>query len=163
MKTSFKVIACMAALAVLMVVQSASAQVKIEGAWRVAEVSRGGQNPLKITVDASHPGRFIVTKTHFSLTNLTNPKRPDLPQQGATDAQKAATWSPLVAFAGTYEMKGNTATFHFIVSKEPSDMAKGVFLTSEFKLDGETLLWTPKTDQNGPVVDPIITKFVRVE
>jgi hypothetical protein len=153
----------MAALAVLMVVQSASAQGKLEGVWRIAEVIRGGQNPIKLTVDATHPGLFIVTRKHWCLINLTNPNRPDLPQQGATDAQKVATWTPVVAFAGTYEMKGNITTFRTIVAKDPSDMPKDGISTNEFKFEGSSVIWTPKTNANGPIADPIITKFVRVE
>jgi hypothetical protein len=165
MKTSLKVIACMAALSVLMVVQSASAQSKLEGVWRVTEVTFTGQNAGKITVAASHPNLLIFTKKHFSFLNIasTTATRPDLPQQGATDTQKVATWTPLVAWAGTYEVKGNTYTTRNIVAKDPSEMVPGNFSTCEFKIEGDTLTWTPKTDQNGPVANPVITKLVRVE
>ncbi len=163
MKKLVLVFACMTALVVIFNIPSASAQGKLEGVWRIAEVSRGGQNPFKITPDVAHPGLFIVTKKHMCLINLMNPNRPDLPQQGATDAQKVATWTPVVALAGSYEMKGNVATTRFIVAKDPIDMAKGTFITSEFKVEGDTVIWTPKADKNGPIADPVITKFVRVE
>jgi hypothetical protein len=165
MKTSLKVIACMAALAVLVTVQSAAAQGKLEGVWRVSEVTFTGANALKITVAPTHPSLFIITKKHFSFLNIANTTgtRPDLPQQGATDAQKVAVWTPVVAWAGTYEVKGNMYTARTIVAKDPSEMAPGNFSTSEFKIEGDTLTFTPKTNQDGPIANPIITKFVRVE
>jgi hypothetical protein len=108
MKTSLRVIACMAALAVLMVVQSASAQGKLEGVWKITQVILTGPNAPKVT--NIQPSMAIFTKQYFSRVVITGDKpRPDLPQN-ATDAQKAATWGPFSAAAGTYEIKGNTIT-----------------------------------------------------
>ena len=175
MKTSLKAIAYLAALAVLVTVISCSGPAptpapaptpedKLQGVWKITEVTFSGENPQKITVSAEWPNLMIVTKKHFSFMNIAAvTPRPDLPQQGATDAQKVATWTPFVAWAGTYEVKGNIFTARSIVAKNPSEMAPGNFGTSEFKIEGDTFTNTPKTDQNGPIANPIITKFVRVE
>lgn len=164
MRKAKTIIACMAALAFLFAVQSAPAQGKLEGVWRVSEVTFTGANAGKITVTAEHPNLIIFTKKHFSFLNImtTTDTRPDLPAN-ATDAQKVAAWTPVAAWAGTYGVKGNIVTFRNIVHKDPGGMVAGNFGTSEFKIEGNTLIETPKTDQNGTVVDPIITKFVRVE
>jgi hypothetical protein len=165
MKTSLKVGACMAALAVLVIVQSASAQGKLEGVWRVSEVTVTGANARKITVAATHPSVIIFTKKHFSFLNIktANGLRPELPQKGATDAQKVAAWTPVAAFAGSYEVKGNILTYRSIVDMDPNGMVPGNFGTNEFKIQGDTLITTPKTDQNGPIANPLVTKFIRVE
>ena len=159
------VIACVAVLAVLIVAQSASAQGQLDGVWRVSEVTFTSQNGLKITVPPTHPSLIIFTKKHFSFMNIANTTgtRPDLPQKGATDAQKVAVWSPVVAWSGTYEVKGNILATHNILAKDPFEMVQGNSSTSEFKIEGDTFTTTPKTDVNGPITNPIITKFVRVE
>jgi hypothetical protein len=163
MKTSLKVVACMAALAVLMVVQSASAQGKLEGVWRITEVTTGGENSFKIAVADTHPNLLIISKKYFCFFNLTTPTRPDLPKQGATAAQAVAAWSPVVAWAGTYELKGNIFTANIFAAKNPSEMVKGNFTANEIKFEGNTVTFTPKTNQDGPVANPMITKYVRVE
>jgi len=164
MKKSLVVIACMAALAVLFTVQTAAAQGNMVGVWRGAEVIWSGDNPVKMTISPTHPDFFIVTKKHWSLTNIAaaTAARPDLPQ-GATDAQKVAVWTPFVGLAGTYEVKGNVVTARTLVAKSPGDMLPGNFTTMEFKVEGDTLTLTPKTNQDGPIANPMITKWVRVE
>jgi hypothetical protein len=165
MKKSLVAIACMAALAVLLTVQSAPAQGNIEGVWKATEVIWSGDNPVKMTISPTHPNLFIVTKKHWSLTNIAaaTAARPDLPQQGATDAQKVAVWTPFVGYAGTYEVKGNMVTSRTIVAKNPGEMLQGNFTTSEFKVEGNTLTLTGKTNQDGPIANPMTTKMVRVE
>lgn len=89
--------------------------------------------------------------------------RPGLPQQGATDAQKVAAWETVAAWTGTYEVKGSMVTYRNIVTRDPSEMVPRNFRTDEFKIEGNRLTTTPKTDQNGRVANPIITKVVRVD
>ena len=154
------IIACMAALAVFLIVQSAAAQGKLEGVWKVTETTTTGPNARTIT--APQPGIWIFTKKHCSSVGITGDKpRPDLPQQGATDAQKVATWTPLVANAGTYEIKGTTITIHPIVGKNP--FPPGAFTTFDFKIEGNTVTVTAKATANGPVANPYTLKLVRVE
>jgi hypothetical protein len=163
MKTSLKVIACMTALAVLIVVQSTSAQgSKLEGAWKTVEVDITGPNAVTLT--NLQPGLWIFTKNHYSIMQVTSSEpRPELPQQNATDAQRIAAWGPFNAQSGTYEVKGTTFTLHPILDKDPAGMAPGSFSTLDFKIEGKTFTMTTKANQNGPYANPMRVKMVRVE
>ena len=165
MKVLIKVLSCAAALSFLLTMQSAFAQGKIEGVWRVSEVWVGDPSAGKITVADTHPCLIIFTKKHFSFINIktVDGLRPGLPQKGATDAQKVAAWTPVAAFAGSYEVKGNIMTYRNIVDMDPNGMLPGNMGTSEIKMEGNTLITTPKTDQNGPIAKPLVTKFIRME
>jgi len=159
MKTCLKVIACMAALAFLMLVQSASAQGKLEGVWKITHVTLTGPNAQTIT--NPQPGFMIFTKKYSSLVGITGDKpQPDLPQN-ATDAQKLATWNPLAATVGTYEIKGTTVTRHNIVAK--NGVKRGSFGTADFKIEGNTLTMTFKANQDGPIANPTTITLVRME
>ena len=160
MKTSLKVIACMAALAVLVTVQSAAAQGKLQGVWKLTEVTFTGPNAG--TVTPVEPGIWIFAKKHSCFVAVTGDKpRPALPQKDATDVQKVATWTQFLAAANTYEVKGNTVTSHSIVSKNP--IKPGAFGTADIKIEGNTLYLTPKTNQDGPIANPYTLKLVRLE
>ena len=160
MKKSFLVIAFMAALIVLLTVQSAAAQGKLEGVWKVTEVIITG--PYTPTLTNPQPGLFIFTKMHYSMIYIPDDKnRPDLPQKDATDAQKVATWTPFTANSGTYEVKGTTVTLHPMVAKNPHE--PGAFATWDFKIEEDTLTMTTKATDTGPLANPITFKQVRVE
>ena len=162
MKTSLKVIACIAALGVLMVVQSASAQGKLEGVWKVTEASMSGPNGFKNT--NPQPNLWVFTKKHFSTVAVTSDKpRPVQPLEKATDAQKVAAWDPFIAAAGTYELKGTTFTGHNLVSKDPEDMKPGNFSTWECKIEKNTFTCTLKATEAGPLANPITIKAIRLE
>jgi hypothetical protein len=106
---------------------------------------------------------LIFTKKHGTMVLISGDKlRPDLPQK-ATDVQKVAAWTPFQANAGTYEVKGNTYTAKRLMAKNPSEMRPDNFTTVEFGIEGNTLTLIPKTNQDGPIANPIITKFERVE
>jgi hypothetical protein len=175
MKTSLKVIACMAALAVLVTVQSAVAQVKkvvpgkvaaqgkLEGVWKIAEFSTAVSSASTITTTAQ-PGIFIFTKKHYSIMFISSDKpRPNLPLQNATDAQRVAAWGPFSANSGTYEIKGTTLTTHPLVAKHPAVMKPGAFVTYDFKIEGNTRLLTPKESNTVPGGTPPTYKLVRLE
>jgi hypothetical protein len=152
----------MAALAVLVTVQSAPAQGKLEGVWKVMEVTLTGPNAQKIT--NPQPNIVMFAKKYFSRVLVLGDKpRPDLPQKDATDAQKVATWAPFFASAGTYEVKGATFTLKDLVNKNPIGMAPGNFGTYDFKIEGNTLTITTKATQNGPAANPFTMKLVRLE
>jgi hypothetical protein len=160
MKTSLKVIACMVALAVFVAVQSASAQGKLAGVWKITEVTLTGPNAQKIT--NPQPSFVIFTKKYSSMVGITGDKpQPVLPQTNATDAQKLATWTLLGVGFATYEIKGSTITRHPIVAK--NGVKPGSFNTADFKIEGNTLTITSKTNQDGPVANPMTIKLVRVE
>jgi hypothetical protein len=162
MKNTFRVIACMAALAAMFTAQSASAQDnQLEGVWKYIEIVPPGPNTQP--TQAMQPGLLMFTRTHYSMVMINGDKpRPDLPQQDATDAQKVATWTPFSASAGTYEVKGNTYTFRTTVAKNPSAMQPDLSITVEFEIDGNTLITTPKAINTVPI-NWGSTKLVRVE
>ncbi len=154
------VIVCMAALIVLATVQSAAAQGKLEGVWKITQVTLTGPNAGTIT--PAEPGIWIFTKKHASFVSVTGDKpRPSLPQKDATDAQKVATWTPFAANASTYEVKGTTITVHPIIGKNPIE--PGSFTTVDFKVEGNTLTLSPKANKNGPIANPYTMKLVRLE
>jgi hypothetical protein len=79
MKTSLKAIAFMAALAVLMTIQSAVAQARLEGVWKITEVTLSRPNGEKITAPQAQPNLIIFTKRYYSLVSVAADKpRPDL-------------------------------------------------------------------------------------
>jgi hypothetical protein len=166
MKTSLKVIACMAALAVLIVVQSAVAQGKLQGVWKITEVTYLGPTPRTYTIDPSGDANnlLIFTKGHFSFIGIATDKpRPDLPQKDATDAQKLAAWTPVVAYSGTYEVKGTIIRFHPTVSKDPRQMRPDSFSISDYSFEGDTLILTSRSNQDGPLPNPHTMKHLRLE
>ncbi len=116
----------------------AAAQSKLEGVWKVVEVSA----PKLPTITNPQPSLYIFTKKHYSRMEVAADKsRPDLPQN-ATDAQKVAVWGPFNAVSGMYEIKGNKIVLRPIVSKDPRLMAPGYSTDHEFALEGDTLYVT---------------------
>ena len=154
------VIACMAVLAVLLAVKSAAAQGNLQGVWKLTKVTFTGPNARTIT--PTEPGIWIFVKKHVSMTAVMGDKpRPDLPRENATDAQKVATWTPFVANASTYEIKGKTVTVHPLIGKNPIE--PGSFTSIDFKIEGNTLSLTPKANKAGPIADPYTLTLVRLE
>jgi len=181
MKASLKVISCMAALAVLVSVQSAVAQAKkvvpskvetrakgvtqgtLQGAWKVTEFSTSISSASKITTTAQ-PGIFIFTKKHYSIMFLSIDKpRPEVPPKNPTDAQKVAAWEPLSANSGFYEINGTTLTTHPLIAKNPAVMKPGGFVTYDFIIQGNTLLLTPRESNTVPGGNPPTFKLARLE
>jgi hypothetical protein len=160
MNSLYKVIICAACLAILATAPIASAQGKLVGVWKVTEVNL--TVPSARTITPFEPGIFVFTKKHVSFVMVNGDKpRPALPEKDATDAQKLATWTPFNAGVGTYEIKGTTVTAHPIIGKNPNK--PGLLLTFDFKIEGNTLSITPKTDQSGSAANPMTVKLVRVE
>lgn len=160
MHSVYKSVVTVICLAVLVTAPTAAAQDQIEGVWKITEVVIAGPNARTISNPAPNP--FIFTKKHYSRAFLTA-ERPALPRQNPTDAQKAAAWTPFAAEAGTYEIKGEVITIHPIIAKNPDAMEPGVVLTSDLKIEGNTLTLTAKATQNGPIANPSTMKLVRVE
>ena len=150
----------MTALAVLLNVPFASAQGKLEGTWKYIELIPPGPDAKPIPIPE---GLLIFTKHHFSMIFVGGEKpRPNLPQQNATDAEKVAAWTPLNLGAGSYEVKGNAFTARSLVSKNPGGTGPDAWITVEFKIEGKTLITTPKTVKSGPI-NMGSTKLIRVE
>ncbi len=173
MTTSAKVVSCMLFFTLLMTVSCNSPQTtenksavpenELIGVWRITEVTLSDPNGKTTTVLQTQPNLIIFSKKHYSLITISAETRPDLPQIDATDAQKVATWTPFVANAGTYEINGTTFKTHMIVSKDPSNIGTGKFETIDFKIEGNSLITTQKTSQDGPAANPVTYKMVRLE
>jgi hypothetical protein len=166
MRTKKIAVACIAALATLLAVQSAAAQGKLEGVWKVTEVNYIGKRAVTIT--APQPSIWIFTKNYLSRVEVQNDRpRPDLPQKGATDAQNVETSTPsdaVAAIVGTYEIKGMTFTAEVIVGKNPTNkMAPFKFFTADYKIEGDTLFITIKATDAGPLSYSATYKLVRLE
>lgn len=135
----------------------------IEGVWRAAEVRLGGPNGL--TIAPVEPNLDIITAKHYSRVEIHGGG----PRPNVADATKATAdelrqaWGPVIAEAGSYEMRDNTLTMHPVVAKNPAAMAAGVFATYTYRLAGDTLWLTPQSDQRGPVANPPTIKLTRVE
>ena len=156
------VIACMAALAVMVTVQSAPAQGnKLEGVWKVVEVTITGPNAS--TNSNPQPGFFMFTKKHYSMTYITGDTAPhDLPRN-ATDAQKTAAWKPFEAYAGEYEIKGATVMFRAKVCKNQAALKPDSGSVQDLRIEDNTMWLTIKIYNDRPVTNPTTTKLVRVE
>jgi hypothetical protein len=133
------------------------------GVWRTSEVTRTGPNAG--TNASPQPGLTIFTSRYYSIDSVTSDApRPDLPQQGATDKQRADAWGPFTANAGTYAIKGNELTNTVITAKNPNVMKSGGWQAFTFRMDGKNTLWlTQKANQDGPVANPTTFKLTRVE
>ena len=129
----------------------ASAQ-SLEGVWRRTEgVTEGGPNAGTISGSDMQPGLLIYTQDHYSVVVLNGTEARPLIPQNPTDADLVATWGPLAAQSGTYEVNGSTITYHRVVAKAAANMlpANATF-SREFRIDGNTLQ-TSGTNADGSV------------
>ena len=117
-------IACMAALAVLMVVQSAVSTRQVRRSMENHGNHHIGPKPLTIT--GMPPNLLIFTKKHFSYIGITTRNLgPTCRKKAPQTLQKLSMWTPFNAYAGTYELKGTTITFHSTVAEESSSDEAG--------------------------------------
>lgn len=129
----------------------------LEGAWRVTEVTTGGQ-----TLAAPQPGLLLFAGRHYSYTFVTSEEpRPDLPAGAVTPDMLATVWNPFTANAGTFEVSGATMTRRPIVAKSPAAMAPGAFNEYTFRLSADTLWTTATRTEGGPVRSPSTVKYIR--
>lgn len=146
---------------------TAMAQLKptaLTGTWSVTERKTTGPNAQ--TNSKPQPGLYIFTGNHYSIMTVNSDKpRPALPQDQAkaTAAELRAVWDPFTANSGTYEIAGDTVTFHPAVAKNPNVMAPGNSNVSKFKITGKTLTLTQVKDRTGPIANPTTTTLTRVE
>ena len=137
----------------------------LQGVWQTVEIAIAGANPRTITVTAPQQYLTIITAKHYSRTEV----QADGPRAIIADVSKAtadelrAVWGPFVAEAGTFEVSGNTMTMHPQASKSPAAMVPGAFIVNSYKLDGNTLWIAQQRNQNGPYVNPVTFKLMRVE
>jgi hypothetical protein len=140
----------------------------IEGVWRVTELVRTGANAS--TNSSPQPSLYIFTKGHYSLitVNGTKPRTASAAAKDPnklTDAEKLARyeeWEAFSANAGTYEIKGTTLSRRALVAKSVSVMTATSPSTSEFKVDGKTLVLVSKSAAGQPASE-LRTTLTRVE
>jgi hypothetical protein len=137
----------------------------LQGVWQTVEVSFPGPTPRTISLPQPPPNLTIITAKHYSRVQVDA----EGPRPIPTDIAKAsadelrAAWGPFVGEAGTYEISGgNVLTMRPVVAKNPAAMKSGAFTTWSYRLEGNTVWVTAKTNQNGPV-EPVTIKAVRVE
>lgn len=143
----------------------------VEGVWRIAEVVVPGATPAEkgTTITNPQPSLIIFTRGHYSqlVVRGQQPRgavAPAKDPQSLTDAEKIARfeeWRPLVANAGTYEVKGSTIIRRATVAKSVEVMTGATPLTSEFKLEGANTLWLTPTGERA-ATDPRV-KLTRLE
>lgn len=122
------------------------------GAWQL-DPAQSGQAAL-----------YLFTPTRYSMV-LAATDRPDIADMSkATADELRATWGPLLANAGTYEVSGDLITIHPLVAKIPVVMKPGASEVYRFRIEGKTLTLSQVRNARGVTVDsaPRI-KFLRVE
>lgn len=136
----------------------------IQGVWQAVEVTITGPEARTIALPQPRANLTIFTARHYSQLHLDadSPRRV-VDAAKATADELRALWGPFAGEAGTYELTGNTITMKPLVAKNPVAMAPGAFTTYAYALDGNMLRVTFQTNQNGPIVNPVTIKAVRVE
>lgn len=137
----------------------------IQGVWQAVEVTMSGPTPRTLTIPEPRPNLTILTARHYSRVQVESegprPVLTDPPKANADELR--STWGPFAAEAGTYEIAGNLITMRPVAAKNPAAMVPGAFSTWSYKLAGDTLWVTAQRNQNGPSVNPVTVKSVRVE
>jgi hypothetical protein len=134
---------------------------RLEGVWQAVEVTHGapavtikpGPNLTIIS------GRFysrVDVQTHGPRPVLTNPLT-------ATAEELRQVWGPVVAEAGSFELRDDLIILRPSISKNPTAMAPDVSIIYAYNLDGEILTLTAQHDLHGPVTNTLIVKLVRVK
>jgi hypothetical protein len=138
-----------------------SGAVSLAGVWKVSEVTMTGPAAGTVKPQAD---LTIISAHYYSRIYVEQP-RPELSNPAAATADELrAAWGPFVGEAGTYELTGDhELTMRPIVAKNPAAMAPGAFVVYSWTLTGDTLIVTPKRNQNGPVANPPTIKLVKIE
>ena len=138
----------------------------VQGVWQAVEVTFTGPGARTITIPQPRPNLTILAVRHYSqIHDDAERPRPVLADVTKASADELrAAWGPFAGDAGTYEVTdGHVITMRPLVAKNPAAMTPGAFITYSYKLDGDTLRVTFQRDQNGPIVNPVSIKAVRVE
>jgi hypothetical protein len=164
-KRLFAVLSSVALLASIDVAAQ-SKRGSLQGVWQTVEVTVTGPGARTIAIPEPRPNLVIITAKYYSrVEDHSEGPRPILADVAKASADELrAVWDPFIGEAGTYEVTaGNVMTMRPLVAKNPAAMAPGSFSTYSYKLDGDTLWVTFQKNQNGPIVNPVTVKAVRVE
>lgn len=107
---------------------------------------------------------YIFTRKYYSMMRASS-GRPDIADTNkATADELRATWGPLVANSGVYDVSGDLITIHPVVAKIPVVMRPGANEVYRFQIEGKTLRLTQVRNARGAAVQgaqPVT--LVRVE
>lgn len=133
----------------------------LAGAWRIEEDITTGS--VARTIKDPQPGLYLFTGKHYSMLYIDsgNPRPETKP--GSSDSELVASWRPVQAQSGTYEISGTTLTVHPVVAKETGAMTPGSYFKYSFKLEGSTLELTQIGSSRGPAAHPWTRRFKRIE
>jgi len=137
-------------------------QRKLQGVWEVVERTTTG--PSASTNSRPQPGLYIFAGSYYSLTfvNGVAPRTAPEDQSKAT-ADQLREVLRFAAQAGTFETNGGDLVFKPVVALGVANMAPGATLTSSYRIDGNTLWLTQKSNQRGPVTNPSTVKLRRIQ
>ncbi len=140
-----------------------SSRSAVEGAWMLQEYTFA--KPANLVINKP-TGLMLFTGNHYSMVFLRDSKpRPEFAEggQGATVEQLLASWGPLQAQAGTFEISGNKLTTRASVAKGVPPMSKGAFGENTFTLKGDTLVLVSTRSQSGPTENARTLRLVRAK
>ena len=136
----------------------------LQGVWQVVELTTTGPAARTMAIPEPRPNLTIITARHYSRIQVEAETRPVLADVTKASADELrAAWGPFSGEAGTYVIEGNLITMRPIVAKNPAAMAPKAFSRWSYKLEGDTLWVIAQTNQDGPIVNPVTVKAVRVE
>ena len=136
----------------------------LQGAWQVVEVTTTG--PSGSTNSSPQPGLYLFTARHYSIMSVLGQQpRPGFADPGNITGEEAlATWTPLQAQSGTYEIAGGSLNLLPIVAKNPGVMRAGrkpdVYT---FTVQGDSLTLVQKGDGIGQLANPTTLRLKRLE
>jgi len=146
------------------IAQRGNAASPVVGVWRITEYTTTGPNGRKNT--SPQPGLRIFTQRYYSTNFVTSDAaRPEVPTVNQpTDKQLADAFRPFQAIAGSYEIRGDEIITKTTVAKNPGTMRPGAAITLTFRMEGRDTLWlTTKSNEDGPVANPMTFKLTRLE
>ena len=146
------------------IAQRGSASSPVVGVWRVTEYTTTGPNGRKNT--SPQPGVRIFTPHYYSTNFVTSDApRPEVPTvDKRTDKDLVAAFGPFQAIAGSYEIRGDEILTKTTVAKNPATMRPGATINLTFRMEGKDTLWlTTRSNEDGPVANPMTFKLTRLE
>ena len=141
-------------------ISAQSDKASVEGTWLLQEYTYAKPAPVRIDQPM---GLLFFSGNHYAyvmVRDTVNP-RPDVGPEGAnaTAEQLRATWGPLQAQGGTFEIAGNRLTTRATVAKTPANTPARAYLEYTFTVTGDTLTMV----NIGPTQNPRTWRFVRAK
>jgi hypothetical protein len=145
-------------------VDAQSGGTALEGAWVLQDMSYAKPPAFKVNKPT---GMLLLTGTHFATVALMDSSpRPGVGASGATAKtmdELLATWGPVRAQAGTFQVSGNKVTWRTTIAKGSEPMAAGMFTEDTITIKGDSLVLVSTRNQGGPTANPVTRRFVRAK